>query len=302
MASPLVSVIIPTYNRANIVPRAIESVLRQTYDNLELIIVNDASNDSTEEVVRNYGDEQLTYLAHETNRHVSAARNTGIDHASGEYVAFLDDDDEWLPEKLKRQINLLEGANNDVGMVYCWMEYRNGETVVRRYRPKLRGDIFKQTIGGQPIGACSTLVVRNDVVDEIGGFDESLPRGNDGDFIRRVAQVCEVKYVDEILVRHYIGHEHGRITDETPDNITNAIKANKMKLEKFATTLDQDPRLKGEIHARLGLRYCQLGDYSAGVKHHFRSIQQDPLNLTVYRYQVVTLYRIITGGADTFVK
>jgi len=295
MAPPLVSVIIPTYNRTNLVPRAIESVLTQTYDNLELIVVDDASSDETEAVVRCYDDERLTYICHETNRHVSAARNTGLERASGEYIAFLDDDDEWLPTKLEKQIDHFTEVKGRIGMVYCWMEYRDGNAVVRRYRPRLRGCIFEETIGGQPIGACSTLVVKREVIDEIGGFDESLPRGNDGDFIRRVAHEFEIEYISQILVRHYVDREHERITDETAQNIQNAIKANEAKLKKFAAELEAKPKLKGEIYARLGLRYCQLGNYDAGVRNHFKAIRLDPLNPEIYKQQAVTLHRLLTN-------
>ncbi|RCU48004.1 glycosyltransferase family 2 protein [Haloplanus salinus] len=294
MAPPLVSVIVPTYNRATLVSRAIESVLHQTYANFELVVVDDASTDDTETVVRGYDDERVTYLCHGTNRRVSAARNTGIEYASGDYLAFLDDDDEWLPTKLERQIRHIEAANRTVGMVYCWMEYHDGETPVRQYRPQLEGDIFEETVGGQPIGACSTLVVRDDVVDEVGGFDESLPRGNDGDFIRRVARESRVEYVPEVLVRHYVDHEYERITDETSESIANAIKANEAKLKKFATELDEKPALKGEIYARLGLRHCQLGHYLTGMRYHLKAVRQDPLNPEIYKQQAVTLHRLLT--------
>jgi glycosyltransferase involved in cell wall biosynthesis len=278
------------------VPRAIESVLAQTYSDFELIVVDDASTDNTEATVRAYDDDRMTYLAHQTNRHVSAARNTGIAHASGEYIAFLDDDDEWRPTKLKKQIDCLRTAGEEVAMAYCWMEYRDGETTVRRYRPQLRGDIFERAVGGQPIGGCSTLLVSAEAVDHVGGFDESLPRGNDGDFIRRVARFYEVEYVPEVLVHHYVNHEYGRITEETTENIENAIRANKAKLEKFSAELAEQPKLKAEIYARLGLRHCQLGDYRTGIAYHMKAIRRDPLNPSVYKQQLVTLHRIFINS------
>jgi glycosyltransferase involved in cell wall biosynthesis len=296
MATPLVSVIVPTYNRADLVSRAIESVLDQTYDNFELLVVDDASTDDTETIVRSYDDERVTYFCHQKNRRVSAARNTGIEQASGQYLAFLDDDDEWFPTKVEQQVDHLEAADAAVGMVYCWMEYHDGEKPIRDYRPQVEGEIFEETIGGQPIGACSTLVVQDEVVDEVGGFDEALPRGNDGDFIRRVARKYEVEYVPEVLVRHYVDHEYERITDETSESIANAIKANEVKLKKFAAEIEEDPTLKGEIYARLGLRHCQLGHYRTGVHYHLKAVRQDPMNPEVYKQQAVTLHRLITDG------
>lgn len=293
MGTPLVSVVIPTYNRASLVPRAIESVLAQTHSDFEIIVVDDASTDDTQATVQAYDDDRIMYLAHETNRHVSAARNTGIAHASGEYIAFLDDDDEWRPTKLKKQIDCMCATGEEVAMVYCWMDYRDGETIVRRYRPQLRGDIFERAIGGQPIGGCSTLLVRAEAIDRVGGFDESLPRGNDGDFIRRVARIYQVDYVPEVLVHHYVNHEHGRITEETTEGVENAIRANEVKLEKFSAELAEQPKLKAEIYARLGLRHCQLGNYRTGIAYHLKAIRRDPLNPSVYKQQLVTLHRIL---------
>ena len=296
MTRPLVSVIIPTYNRDEIVSRAIESVLGQTYKKFELIVVDDASTDGTEDVIRNYSDERINYICHDINRHVSAARNTGLEHASGDYIAFLDDDDEWLPTKLEKQVSCLQNTNTETGLVYCWMEYRDGNATVKQYQPRLKGDIFEAAIGGQPIGGCSTLVVQRNVIDQIGGFDESLPRGNDGDFIRRVAYEFDVTYVPEILLRYYMDRDRDRITKETISNIKNAIKSNEIKLKKFATELEQNPRLKSEIYARLGLRHCQLGNYQTGVSYHLKAIQKNPLNLAVYHHQAVTIHRLLTGG------
>ena len=97
-----VSAIIPTYNRANIVIRAIQSVLNQTYQNFELLVIDDGSQDNTEEIVTGIHDNRIKYIRHEKNKGVAAARNTGIEAAKGEFIAFLDSDDEWLPNKLKR--------------------------------------------------------------------------------------------------------------------------------------------------------------------------------------------------------
>ena len=120
---PLVSVIVPTRNRANLVARAIQSVLDQTYRHIECIIVDDGSSDETRQVVEEFTDERLVYLRHETQRHASAARNTGIAYSRGELIAFLDDDDEWMSRKLEKQVELLLSLHEKVGMVYCWMDY-----------------------------------------------------------------------------------------------------------------------------------------------------------------------------------
>src|SRR5215510_16389067 len=115
---PAVSVIIPTYNRAEFLRLAITSVLNQTFQDFEIIVVDDASEDHTHEVVSDFSDKRIKYIRHEANKRVSAARNTGVLSASGDYIAFLDDDDEWLPRTLQMQVALLEDSTSIVGGVY----------------------------------------------------------------------------------------------------------------------------------------------------------------------------------------
>jgi glycosyltransferase involved in cell wall biosynthesis len=115
---PTVSVIIPTYNRAHLIGRAIQSVLKQTYQDFEVIVVDDGSIDNTEEVVKKIQENRVYYYKHDKNKGGSAARNTGISLAKGEYIAFQDSDDEWLPEKLEKQIGVFNNQTKNVGVVY----------------------------------------------------------------------------------------------------------------------------------------------------------------------------------------
>ena len=120
ISNPGISVIIPTYNRAHLISRSAKSVLAQTYPDFELIIVDDGSGDNTEEIIEALADPRIRYLRHESNRGVSAARNTGIRAARGDYIAFQDSDDEWLPQKLEKQLGLFEQDNRgDLGLVLC---------------------------------------------------------------------------------------------------------------------------------------------------------------------------------------
>ena len=117
---PTVSVIIPTYNRAKLLPRAIKSVLNQTFKDFEVIIVDDGSTDNTEEVINEFQkhNKRIKYIRHEKNKGAAAARNTGIKIAQGEYIAFQDSDDEWLPNKLEKQMEIFESAPAEIGVVY----------------------------------------------------------------------------------------------------------------------------------------------------------------------------------------
>lgn len=260
---PAVSVIIPTHNRAEMLRRAIASVLAQTFTDTEIIVVSDGSVDHTAEVVAFFADPRLRFLRHETARGASAARNTGLRAATGRMVAFLDDDDEWLPQKLAVQVPVLEGAGPEVGLVYCWIEsVRDGQCVDRRC-PTLKGDIFRQMLDRQAITNSSALLVRRDAALHIGGFDENLPRGNDGDFIRRLCRHYHVDVVPQLLVKVHVGHPD-RITVDSKRNLRNAARAYEARLALFARELEDLPEQRANILARLGTAYLQTGQWRAG--------------------------------------
>ena len=129
---PSVSVIIPTYNYGRFIERAVNSVLSQSYQDYEIIIIDDGSTDDTKNrVVVKYHDERIIYIRHDMNRGPSAARNTGIKSSKGEFIAFLDSDDEWEPDKLYHQINLFRNASSDIGCVYCGARNINMMTMAK---------------------------------------------------------------------------------------------------------------------------------------------------------------------------
>jgi len=261
---PLVSVIIPTFNRCTMLPRSIDSVLNQTYRNFECIVVDDASLDETEAVVMEYieKDNRVIYIKNEKNMHASASRNIGINKSRGDSVAFLDDDDEWSESKLEKQINLFNGLGQDYGLVYCWMDYYNksGE-IIREVHPSFKGYIFRDVLDAQRIGGCPTLIVRKAVINEIGGFDESLLRGNDGDFIRRICRNYKVDLVPEVLVKVHTDHGHPNITSPNRQGIVNSLFSYLDRLDKFAVDLKDYKYERIIIFIRIAIHYYQLNLY-----------------------------------------
>ena len=280
---PLVSVVIPTYNRSELLRRAVESVLGQTLADLECVVVDDASTDATAQIIAGFDDERLVYVRHENNLHASAARNTGIAAAKGRLVAFLDDDDEWFPKKLARQVDLIQSLPSRFGLVYCWMDYCDPHgNVVRRHCPVHRGYVFPQVLDRQRIGNSSTLLVRREVLTPDLVWDESLYRGNDGDFIRRVCRKYEVDFVPEVLVRVHTGHGHQRITNTTDSGIQEAIKGQMVKLVKFRDELTKYPRQAANIYAIIGAHYSQLGDRRRSLAMYFKALRVCPYCVEVY--------------------
>jgi glycosyltransferase involved in cell wall biosynthesis len=201
--TPKVSVVIPTYNRAHVVGRAIGSVLAQTYQDFEVIVVDDASTDDTEEVVKRFNDSRIRYLRHEKNLGGAVARNTGIKAAHGEYLAFLDSDDEWLPEKLERQMETLQDLPGNWAGVCCGFWLIDGEHV-KESIPDWPRSIFDKLLVTCFLNGGSTLVARTEVINSIGGFDERLPRHQDWDLLLRLAEKYELAIVKTPLVRRYM--------------------------------------------------------------------------------------------------
>lgn len=201
---PLVSVIIPTFNRGWILQEAIDSVLAQDYVNFELIVVDDGSTDNTAEILSGYRD-RITVLA-QRNQGVSAARNRGIQAAAGELIAFLDSDDLWLPPKLSRQV---EFFNDRRDALICQTEeiwIRNGI----RVNPKIRHQKPSGMIFNRSLELClvspSAVIIRRRLFDHVGFFDENLPACEDYDLWLRVSCRYPVYLIDTPLIIKRGGH------------------------------------------------------------------------------------------------
>lgn len=206
---PLVSVILPTYNRANLIKRAINSVLNQTYKNLELIIIDDGSTDETEDIIKGMKDKRIRYFKYVQNRGVSYARNKGILLAKGSLIAFQDSDDIWLKDKLERQIQIMINTTPDVGVVYTgfWQIYDANRIYIPSKEIKSReGYILKNLINGNFVGT-PTMLVKRDCFNRVGLFDESLPRLNDWELCIRLAQHYKFLLIDEPLVIAHISKD-----------------------------------------------------------------------------------------------
>ena len=204
---PALSVIIPAYNRAAIVPRAIRSVLAQTLEDWELIVVDNGSDDGTDLAVKAFTDPRIRLVRHTESRGPSAARNAGIRAAKGKYVAFLDSDDEWLPEKLAGDVRAFR-AEPDAGMVYSGKRLvdEDGRVLLVRM-PTLRGRVYQELMRWDFIGSCSRVTVRKDVLEAAGGFDERLRVRDDWDLWLRVARVAPVAAVDQCVVVRHMGRD-----------------------------------------------------------------------------------------------
>jgi len=221
---PLVSVIIPTYNRSAFLRNAIRSVLKQTFRDFEILVVDDASAIDVARIVEGFGDSRIRLLRHDRNRGEAAARNTGVLYARGEYLAFLDDDDEWLAEKLEKQVSVLSNESPSVGGIYTGFHVVDitDETILYTKIPSISGTIFRELLRHNVIGTPSTLMVRRACIERVGLFDGSIVYGVDHDLYLRIARYFAFACIPHPLVRYHV-HD-GRMSND-PDVVLYGMKA-----------------------------------------------------------------------------
>lgn len=238
----MISIIIPTYGPPLGLKSAIDSILNQTCSDWELIIVDDndpntEARKETEHLLHTYNDGLIKYLQHPHNKNGAAARNTGISEAKGKYIAFLDSDDEYLPERLEKCLAVMDSAPSNVAGVYTGCEFRRGGEVYHVENTVEPGNFLVQTL------ACtfrfqtgSNIFVRKSVVDELGGFDESFIRHQDYEFLVRVFEKnYELAAIQEALVVK--NNENVNLP-----NVEKMIAVKEQYLNKFKTVIETLPQ------------------------------------------------------------
>lgn len=217
---PMVSIIVPTYNRENVIERAVNSILRQGYEAYEVIVVDDGSADHTADVIGKIQDDRIRYIKLPENQGVAHARNVGIQEAKYDYIAFLDSDDEWMPDKLELQMKKLMNAPKQVGLVYCRMEGMQREGKDRYLCPSrdfrdtvLEGNMFELLLWKNVIGTPSVLI-RKECLEQAGGFKETLQCLEDWELFLRIARNREIGFVDEVLVK--VHKSEGSVSTNAP--------------------------------------------------------------------------------------
>lgn len=271
----MVSVIITTYKRPpEILERAIQSVLGQTCQDWELLVVDDSPPDyvqrpDVESAVRQYEPYGVRYLPHERNLGANAARNTGLANAKGDFVAYLDDDDEWLPEKLEKQLEAMASYGAGTALIYCGRLVHN-DTDGSIHEAKilfLDGEVFDQLILSNFIGSTSYPLLRTAALREIGGFDPELPASQDFDVWLRIAQKHRVGFVRESLAKYHI-HDGESITGNPKKKLDAALKIN----AKHADYLAAHPAAQRKRHMMTAKYYGadgqigkMLGSWCRGV-------------------------------------
>ncbi len=309
MDQPLVSVILPTYNRANTISRAVDSVLNQTYSNLELIVIDDGSTDNTGDIIAAIDDERVKCIRKSKSEGAGAARNTGIKHSQGKLVAFQDSDDEWLPDKLSIQVEALQAANPKVAMVYSPMIRVYEETKKECFFPSpIFGpetqDFYRKALALEVMGiGIQSCLIRKSALQHVGGFDEKLPKWIDLELFIRLAKEYQFQYIDQPLVRYFFSE----VSIST--NIAAQIKASKYILEKYKDDIMGDPKILASHLRILASSYFENGDFYQGreylkqLKDMGEATYKDNLKLLISSfgdrvyYFVLETYRRLRFGA-----
>ena len=288
---PMVSTIIPAYNSVEYIGEALESALRQNYENQEVIVINDGSTDGTGQILKSFGNR--IRVINQTNAGSAVARSHGIRVARGKYLAFLDADDLWLPGKLVAQVSHLE-RNPEVGMVYsAWQEWypeANGQFVAPAM-DKINGDadaLETQSSGWlynalllDCIIHTTTVVMRSNVAREVGDFDKALKRGQDYDYWLRVSRLTPIHKLRGVYSLY-------RVHPESITNRPHAVNYNHLVLQKTldrwgragpdGTVTDQRDlnRVLSRIWFGFGYRHYEIGDPKLATSAFLQCIRYRP--------------------------
>lgn len=272
MDKPLVSVITITRNRGNLIGRCISSVLGQTYKNIEYIIVDGASDDNTDEVVSSFQDDRLKFVKLETNWAIKETLDYGISLCNGKYITFLDSDDEYLPEKIEKQVDLIDGLSGDYGLVYCWMTYYDDKTKKKLsiHKPELRGDVRDEVIGEPIISGTPTLMFHNDILKKLGGWKSADEIGiiSDWELCARACQITKVDYLPESLVNVYENHGCVRQSEVAYyDKVgVRLIQFNEYFLNHFSENFKRRPKMRFYHYWDMFTTFYYLKQYGQAIK------------------------------------
>jgi len=285
---PTVSVIVPTYNRVHLLGRALQSIVTQTYGDFEVIVVDDGSTDNTGDFIRNFSALDIRYIRHEKNKGEAAARNTGVLAAKGEFIAFLDSDDEWLPEKLQKQMDVFRDLPPHVGIVYsdmCEIE-RNGKKRLWKsptFMPE-DGRFYRRALNYQVYGiGIGSAIVRKSCFERVGLFDERLSYYVDFDFFIRLSREFCFYHIKEPLMNYHV-------TGDSFRWVTTAhIGSREVILEKYLDDIRQSRKTLSLHYWKMGRFLCLHDEIRRARPYLLKAIRAYPFNYKASAFLVISV-------------
>jgi glycosyltransferase involved in cell wall biosynthesis len=277
LPDPKVSVVISTYNRPQLLKRAVKSVLEQTYKNLEIIIVDDSPTNASKEVLEEFPSKNIRYLRRSQKKGVSSAKNLGIRIAVGDFIALLGDDDEWLPNKLELQARLFSKVEPETGVIHtnCFVEYSNGfclKTDILRAGADIDERSLVELLEYNFI-ADSTALVKKECFEKVGYFDENLPYAEDWDFYIRLAKQFKIKYIPEPLAI-----VHWATSDGLGRNLRTRSHGHQLFLAKHWQEYKKHRRILARLLRQIGLDLNAIGKKRRGRIFLINALQIFPLD------------------------
>lgn len=284
LENPKVSVIIPTYNRADLLPRAIESVLNQTFKDFELIVVDDGSTDNTKELVSDFQkkDNRIQYIWQENSGAPAKPKNTGIKNSKGDYIAILDSDDEWLPEKLEKQLKLFEKDKN-LGIVGCNCYDVYATQMNKKKERKIKVSRNKENQFSEILGRCfirssSSIVIPKFVFDSVGLYDERFKIADDWDLYLRVIPKYKFDFIDEPLFNYYIHNNN----ISRSSHKSNFIQETLAILEKHGGLYENNNSAKSNLFGYIGMAYFVMDNREKSIEYFFNALNISFFNTRNY--------------------
>jgi len=294
---PKVSILIPSYNSAHFLPTSIESALSGTYQDFEIIVIDDGSSDDTKDLVQSFIDEyphKIRYIWQE-NMGLARARNTGIRQSQGEYLALLDADDKWLPCRLEEGVKILD-ADHSIGLVHGNITYIDIDDkemgTPKRDIPFLNGFIFENIFLRKADIACPTAIFRRSCCEDVGGFDINLSRlgCEDRDLWLRIAQKYRVIYIDKIL-------SYYRLTPQSMSrNLKKMMEARLYVIDKYCPQDDQRKynlrhKALAKVFRDMGDEFLLKEDYIGARQEYIKAIGYDPFSFWPWVNWIKTILR-----------
>ena len=277
-----IGVVITTCKRpASIVLNAVQSVLNQTFTNFKLVVVDDSPSDYVErenvkKKIQSIKDPRIIYVQNDFNKGACYSRNKGAALCEGRYIAFLDDDDEWMPDKLKVQMNSFSRPN--IGIVYCNSMICNtstGESYVGNDRKRqASGYVFDKFFSLNVVGSCSFPLILRECFDKVGGFDECLPALQDWDLWMRIAQTEEIYYVPVALCKYNV-HEGDHISAHSDKR----VQGYEMIKAKYTEYLKNNPKARGAMYLAGTFFYSRNKDFKTALNYWIKAVTSYPTNI-----------------------
>ena len=284
MPNPQISIIVPTYNRADFLPKAIQSILNQTYQDWEAIIVDDGSTDKTEEIVKDYNESRIRYIAHKSNLGISTARNTGIKNSKGKYIALLDSDDEWFPEKLSCQMKTFQEEDLKCGVVCTGGYMVKDDKVLGVKAIPADLDNFYEKFLFENITWTSNALVKKECFKKAGLFDENLESCEDWDMWIRIAKYYKFIFLEMPLTKYVI--HSGQLSED----LLKKINARKRILFKYQDELKNRKFVYSHHYYKIGNLCCLSDKTREGRKYLFKGILVYPFCLKYFLCLLLSLF------------